>query len=253
MKSPVPGETIRLIRRHWRFFLAYNLIEAAGNTLFFSLLRVIHPSIVSFFLSLMPLFGAFAAFFYLKERISRREWAGGLISMSGVLVITWASPDAGIVGVGMAVLMSFLYAFNNVLVKRWVAEVPPRTVTFVRIVCQAVFFFLFMVFFGGFRFPSGKEWIYLTLGTFSGPVFGMFVMFSALRCLKATQVFLIRNLQPFFVTVAAAFFLHQYLSSREICGGLLILAGVTWMLFSQWRRSLYRKKKNQNQDVNGGY
>lgn len=243
MRSRTPGETTKLVRRHWRFFLAYNLIEAAGNILFFSLLRVIHPSIVSFFLSLMPLFGAVIAFLYLNERISRREWAGGLISMSGVLVITWASPDAGFIGIGLAVLMTLLYAFNNVFVKRWVAEVPPRTVTFIRIICQAVFFFLFILFSGGFRFPSGKELIFLTLGTFSGPVFGMFVMFSALRCLKATQVFLIRNLQPFFVTVAAALFLRQYLSSRQIYGGVLILAGVSWMLYSQWRRSLKSKKK----------
>jgi len=237
--QPPVGSWKNLWRRHWRFFLAYNLIEAVGNTLFFYLLRVILPSLVSFFLSLTPLFGALCAFLYLKERLSALEWSGGAISMAGVILITWASPEVGVLLTALTLLMTLLYAFNNVLVKRWIHDVPPTAVISVRIIFQAVFFTGLLLASGGFRWPTGREMVFLTLGSLSGPAFGMYTVFVSLQYLKATQIFLIRNLQPFFVTLAAALFLHQALTPRQLAGGTVIIAGVFLMLAAKW---LYGKK-----------
>ncbi len=84
---PPAGSWKKLWRRHWRFFLAYNLIEGAGNILFFSLLRVIQPSIVSFFFSLTPLLGTVCAYFYLGERLSELEGLGGAVIITGVFLL----------------------------------------------------------------------------------------------------------------------------------------------------------------------
>jgi len=236
-----------LFRRHWRFFLVYNLIEAGGNILFFYLLRMIHPSIVSFLHSLTPVFIAIIAYFFLRERLSRQEWLGGAISMAGVLVITWASPDVGIPLVALTLFMTIIFAFNNVLVKRWITDVPPAAVSVFRIILQAVFFVAYLAAAGTFRWPSEREWIFLVLGSLSGPVFGMYVVFLALKHLKSTQVFIIRNLQPFFVTVAAYLFLRQYLSARQLIGGLLIICGVSLMLAVRWwmlRKASGRKERS---------
>jgi drug/metabolite transporter (DMT)-like permease len=231
---PAAGSWKGLWRRHWRFFLAYNLIEAIGNILFFYLLRVVQPSLISFFLSLTPIFGALCAYFYLKERLSALEWSGGAISMAGVIVITWASPEVGILLAALALLMTLLYAFNNVLVKRWIHDVPPTAVISVRIIFQAAFFTGLLLVSGGFRWPSGRELIFLALGTLSGPAFGMYTVFVALQYLKASQLFLIRNLQPFFVTLAAALLLHQALALRQFMGGMVIIGGVFLMLAAKW-------------------
>lgn len=231
---PAAGSWKDLWRRHWRFFLAYNLIEAAGNILFFYLLRVIQPSILSFFFSLTPIFGALCAYFYLNERLSALEQAGGILSMGGVIFITWASPEVGTLLAALALLMTLLYAFNNVLVKRWIHDVPPSAVISARIVFQALFFTGLLLVFGGFRWPSGREMIFITLGTLSGPAFGMYTVFVALQYLKATQLFLIRNLQPFFVSMAAALFLHQALTMRQLTGGAAIIGGVFLMLAAKW-------------------
>jgi len=220
--------------RHWRFFLAYNLIEAVSNILFFYLLRVIQPSILSFFISLTPLLGALCAYVYLNERLSRLEWLGGILSLAGVVLITWVSPEVGILLAALAVCTTLFMAFNNVLVKRWIHDVPPTAVISARIILQAVFFTGFLLIAGGFRWPTAREMVFLTLGTLSGPAFGMFTVFVALQYLKATQFFLIRNLQPFFVTVAAACFLHQALTLRQLLGGAVIIAGVFLLLAGKW-------------------
>lgn len=231
---PPAGSWKNLWRRHWRFFLAYNLIEAVGNILFFYLLRVIQPSILSFFFSLSPLFGALCAYFYLNERLSGLEWLGGVLSMAGVIFITWASPEVDTLLAALALLMTLLYAFNNVLVKRWIHDAPPTAVISVRIIFQAAFFTGLLLTFGGFRWPTGREMVFLTLGTLSGPAFGMYTVFVALQYLKATQLFLIRNLQPFFVIVAAALFLHQALSARQLMGGAVIITGIFLLLTTKW-------------------
>ena len=232
--QPPAGTWKILWRRHWRFFLAYNLIDVACNILFFYLLRVIQPSIVSFFFSLTPLLGAICAYFYLGERLSRLERLGGILSVAGVILITWASPAVGILLAILAVWMTLLYAFNNVLVKRWIHDVPPTAVISVRIVFQAAFFTGFLLCFGGFRWPTAREMVFLTLGSCSGPIFGMYVVFVALQYLKATQLFLIRNLHPFFVTVAAALFLQQTLTLRQLTGGAVIITGVFLLLAAKW-------------------
>jgi drug/metabolite transporter (DMT)-like permease len=231
---PPAGSWQDLWRRHWRFFLAYNLIEAVGNILFFYLLHLVQPSIISFFYSLTPLFGALCAYFYLRERLSALEWSGGIMSVAGVIAITWASPEVGIPLAALALLMTLLYAFNNVLVKRWIHDVPPTAVISVRIVFQAAFFTGLLLVSGGFRWPTGKETVFLILGTLSGPAFGMYTVFVALQYLKATQLFLIRNLQPFFVTLAAALFLHQAMTLRQFMGGTVIIGGVFIMLAAKW-------------------
>jgi drug/metabolite transporter (DMT)-like permease len=245
---PPAGIWKNLLRRHWRFFLAYNLIEGAGNILFFYLLRVIQPSIVSFFFSLTPLLGAVCAYFYLGERLSRLEQMGGALSVAGVVVITWASPEVGIHLALLAVLMTLLYAFSNVLVKRWIRDVPPTAVISVRIVFQAAFFTGLLVLSGGFRWPTAREMIFLTLGACSGPAFGMYVVFVAMQYLKATQLFLIRNLQPFFVTVAAALFLHQALTLRQLTGGAVIITGVFILLAAKWLQDL---RAGKTRDISG--
>jgi drug/metabolite transporter (DMT)-like permease len=127
-------------------------------------------------------------------------------------------------------------------VKRWIQEVPPTAVISVRIIFQAVFFSGLLLAAGGFRWPTGREMIFLTLGSLSGPAFGMYTVFVALQYLKATQLFLIRNLQPFFVAVAAALFLHQALTLRQLTGGTVIIAGVFLMLVSKWLQD--RRFKN---------
>jgi drug/metabolite transporter (DMT)-like permease len=231
---PPAGSWKNLWRRHWRFFLAYNLIEAAGNILFFYLLRVIQPSILSFFFSLTPLCGALCAYYYLDERLSELEWLGGVFSIAGVIFITWASPEVGTLLAALALLMTLLYAFNNVLVKRWIHDVPPAAVISVRIIFQAAFFTGLLLCLGGFRWPTGREMVFLTLGSLSGPAFGMYTVFVALQYLKATQLFLIRNLQPFFIILAAALFLHQALTLRQLTGGMVIIAGVFFMLAAKW-------------------
>lgn len=231
---PPAGSWKKMWRRHWRFFLAYNLIEGTGNILFFSLLRVIQPSIISFFFSLTPLLGAVCAYFYLGERLSGLERLGGVLSMAGVILITWASPEVGVFLAALAVLMTLLYAFSNVLVKRWIQDVPPTAVISVRLVFQAVFFSAWLLFSGGFRWPTAGEMVWLTLGACAGPAFGMYVVFVAMQYLKATQLFLIRNLHPFFVTVAAALFLQQILTLRQLAGGAVIIAGVFLLLTAKW-------------------
>lgn len=248
---PPAGTWKILIRRHWRFFLAYNLIEGTGNILFFYLLRVMQPSILSFFFSLTPLLGALCAYLYLNERLSGQEWLGGALSMAGVILITWASPEVGILLAALAVLMTLLYSFSNVLVKRWIRDVPPKAVISTRIVFQAVFFTVLLLIFGGFRWPTAGEMVFLGLGACSGPAFGMYVVFVAMQYLKATQLFLIRNLQPFFVTVAAALFLHQALTLRQLTGGAVIIAGVFLLLAAKWLQDIKAGKIRVTGDTSG--
>jgi drug/metabolite transporter (DMT)-like permease len=130
--------------------------------------------------------------------------------------------------------------------------VPPTAVISVRIIFQAAFFTGLLLAAGGFRWPTGGEMVFLALGSLSGPAFGMYTVFVALQYLKATQLFLIRNLQPFFVTLAAALFLQQALTLRQFTGGTAIIVGVFLMLAAKWLQDKRHRNAATASEPHGG-
>ena len=183
------------------FFLYFTFSEAWAAFLFFYVIKQVNPAIVSFIGSLTPLFVAIIAFFYIRERLSTREIFGGLISISGVILITYVSPEINVTYTLLVLMMVTIVSFNNVLVKKKTADVPPILITLVRIFSLLATYLVYNLVRGGLRFPTSGELGPLVLGSFLGPILGMTFLFTALKYIKSTQVSLIKNSQPFLVVI----------------------------------------------------
>lgn len=229
------------IKNH-KLFLTY---IAASETLcastFFYLIKFINPAILAFFTSLAPFFVVVIAFFYIKESLNKFELLGGIISITGVIMITYVSPEVGLGYFILAMVMVSIFAFNNVLIRKKVQDVPPLLITMLRIFSLFLVFVIFLSFQGGLRFPTVKEGLLLMTGALSGPLLSIFFLFSALKYMKAANVSLIKNSQPFLVIIFSALFLGSTISFEEFLGGLIAVSGITILLSEKKLGLLFKR------------
>jgi len=215
------------IKTHYLFFIYYVLSESIATFLFFYLVKQINPSVVSFLGSISPLFVAIVAFFMIKERLSKKEIFGGIISIIGVSIITYASPEMSLKYIILTFLMIFMYSFNNVVVKKKVKDIPAILVTILRIQFLFLSYSLYMFSISGLRFPKSNELVLLVAGSLFGPILGMTFLFLALKHIKSTHVSLIKNTQPFMVAILSSFFLKTHLTSIQFIAGTIIIFGIS--------------------------
>lgn len=221
---------ISKVMEHPLFFIYFIISETFGAFVFFYVIKLVNPSIVSFIGSITPLFVAMIAFFYINERLSFREIAGGVISISGVILITYVSPDIPVKYTLLILSVVIVYSFNNVLIKKKTKDIPPILITLVRIFFLFLTYFIYKASSGIIRLPDQNELIFLFLGSLLGPIFGMFALFSSLKFIKSTQVSLIKNSQPFLVVLFSYFFLKTTITNGQLLAGTLIVIGISLMI-----------------------
>ena len=221
---------ISKLKKFRYFFIYFAVSEAFAAFVFFYVIKQINPAIVSFVGSVTPLFVAVIAYFYIDEKLSLKEIIGGVISVSGVVLITYVSPDIGIKYTLMVLTIVLIYSFNNVLIKKKTEDVPPILITMVRIFFLFTAYLIYNLIIGGLRFPSQSEFIFLVAGSLLGPIFGMFFLFTALKYVKSTQVSLIKNSQPFLVVIFSYIFLGTILTPSQLGAGSLIIIGISLMI-----------------------
>lgn len=233
----------RLIRTHFRFFGLYMLLESAATLSFFFVIRFVNPSIVSFFDILSPLFVTIIAFFYLKEKLKKIEILGGIVSLCGVAVLTYVSPEVKLKFLLLIVMQVLFYSTSSILAKKRIQAIPPLVITCFRVFCLFALYTLLLLWKGWWRWPSGHEFLFLAAGSAAGPVLGAFSLFSAMKYIKVTKIFLIKNAQPFLVALASTFLLKISLSLRQLAGGMIIFVGISLVVMGKaeeiklfWRR-----------------
>ncbi len=212
------------------FFIYFVMSEAFAAFTFFYVIKQINPAVVSFIGSITPLVVAVIAYFYIDEKLSPSEISGGFISVCGVVLITYVSPDIGIKYTLLVLLTVLIYSFNNVLIKKKTEDVPPLLITLVRIFFLFLTYLVYNLFVGGLRLPEQNEFVYLIAGSLLGPIFGMFFLFTALKYIKSTQVSFIKNSQPFLVVIFSYIFLGTGVTISQLGAGSLIIIGISFMI-----------------------
>ncbi len=226
------------VKSHTFFFVYFGVSEAVGTFIFFYLLRIMNPSILAFVGNLSPVFVAVWAFIILREKLTLIEAAGGLIAISGVLIITGASPSGEILKILIVVAITMMFSFNSVLVRLKVRDIPPFfMVTFRIFSLLTVYTVYLLIQKGGIRLPDVRSIPFIIAGATMGPVVATFSVFQALRYLKAADVSIIKSIQPLLVTMGSFVFLGKAVTLRQLMGGILIILGVNLVVVASSRES----------------
>jgi len=231
-----------LDRSHWKFMVIYGLTLAIFNSMWTFSVQYNGAAVATVLAFSSPAMTAILSRIVFKERIGWIKIISIGLSLLGMIFVsgaydpaTWQLNTAGIV---FGLLTGLFFAIYNLEGKHASDTSIDSWTALLYSFASATFFLLFfnigmdllshktifadMLWLG----DSVKGWgILFFLGV--APTLGGFGLYTlSMRYIPATTANLIATLEPAFTAIWAYFFLSELLTSNQLFGGLLILAGV---------------------------
>jgi O-acetylserine/cysteine efflux transporter len=213
-------------RRHALFFLVVGALVAASTGINYTAVAFIDPGTASMLAQTSLLFSLGFGVAWLGERLTRMQWLGALISIAGVVVITFEPGDYFRAGSLLVIGSAFLYAIHTATVKRYGGGIPFIEFFAWRLIATSSFLLVFALSQGGLAWPSGPAWLRLLLAGTVDVVISRTLYYAALRRVDVSLLTLVLTVSPV-VAIAWSLLLYGVLPTpKELIGGAAVLAGL---------------------------
>lgn len=206
------------------------------NFTFFKGMRATSPINASLIMALNPLTTLVLSYFALQTRITRQQIIGAIISFVGVTIVILKGDLHNLLllqinaGDPWIMLTNIFFATNHVLVKKYLSDIHPITLTTV----TAILGLIMMMF---FAIPDLKavNFPYLPTG-FWGAIFCLGFLGTALAYIfwniglvriGPSKAVIFINIVPFFVAIASLL-LGEPITTAQLLGGLFVIFGIFW-------------------------
>lgn len=242
-RSRTPKEV--LLREKWRLLFA-GVCLGANWALLFEAYNLMNVSLATLTYYTAPVLVLVLAPLVLKERQNGLAYLGMAVVIVGMLLVVGTDFGEGgvsatglIVGLGSAVFYAML-----MLVNKQITGVSGLNLTFIEIVIAAVILLPYVfATSGGVPLPTDARGIFALLFLCTvNTGFACWLYFSSMSRLPAKAVALMGYFDPVSALIFSAVFLDERLSSVQLAGAVLVLAGA---LVGQFRPRRFTKTDSQ--------
>ncbi len=242
-RSRTPKEV--LLREKWRLLFA-GVCLGANWALLFEAYNLMNVSLATLTYYTAPVLVLVLAPLVLKERQNGLAYLGMAVVIVGMLLVVGTDFGEGgvsatglIVGLGSAVFYAML-----MLVNKQITGVSGLNLTFIEIVIAAVILLPYVfATSGGVPLPTDARGIFALLFLCTvNTGFACWLYFSSMNRLPAKAVALMGYFDPVSALIFSAVFLDERLSSVQLAGAVLVLAGA---LVGQFRPRRFTKTDSQ--------
>ena len=196
-------------------------------------LHRVSASVSAFIIATIPVFTPFLAYWFLREKLSKMNLVGLIVSFFGVLLIIIKldfSLVASPLGLGLLFLAVFSAIIYTILLKRLVNHYNPISIIAWQELIGAFYFLPFFLMLDADTFlsirPSTNAILSLImLGVFASAL--AYVLYTyAVKNLGVIQTNIYINLIPVFAAITAFFVLDEKFTTVKILGMILVIFGV---------------------------
>jgi drug/metabolite transporter (DMT)-like permease len=217
-------------RRHWKAYAAIAVVNLALPSLLYAFaMRHIPASIGAMINSTSPIFGALLAAAFLGERFTGRMAAGCAAGLAGVALVvrpgSVGDSPMFLVAAGACLLACLLYGYNGVVMRRYAAGVPSRSIAVAGQLAAALMLLPLAAVSPPETMPGALEIGNLLGLALLGNALGFVLYFRLINDVGATRALTVTYLMPVFSLFWAMLFLGESLPPAALAGGVLILAG----------------------------
>jgi len=209
-----------------RLILGIAALESVSVIALFSAVRMMDPTLVSFFNNAQTVFIILLSAIFLKERFTQTEMLGTAVALAGILLISFRSARPVVLGMALTLLSAVFFSCTVILVKKSLPRLSPVALGFYRALALMVVMNAYAFAGGLFQRPEPSLILYIAAGALFGPFLNILFYFYSLKYFDASKTSLIRASQPLFVLLNAALFLQVVPSPKEIAGGVIIILGL---------------------------
>lgn len=228
---------------HDFFFLALSGIIgiSIGDTLFFRSLQDLGAKVQVLYFMLGQIVTMLLSFLLLSEVLSVEEYAGAMILLCGIIIVTIGKQEdhpnkvRGIIG-GFASILCF--SISSIMVKVSIVDVGVPTATFWR-----MFFSTVSVMFIGFTSKRFVTWytplketktLLLFLLNVVVITYGGFLLsMVAIKYITVSLASVLSATEPVFVLILAFLINHERVAKRELIGAAITIVGLLIILLSE--------------------
>ncbi len=224
----------RELMRHWQKIFFVGLFNSALPFACFSYaLLSISTGLSAILNATVPLFGALAAWVWLKDRPSASRITGLVIGFVGVALLAWDkasfTPDAAGQSSGWAVLACLLaclsYGISASFTKRHLAGLPSLVTATGSQIGAALCLALPTLWLWPARAPGASAWLaLLALGVLCTGV-AYILYFRLIENIGPARALTVTFVLPVFAVVYGVIFLHETVSLWMLLCGLVIVCG----------------------------
>jgi drug/metabolite transporter (DMT)-like permease len=221
----------QLERRSRINLLVIGLLElGSALTLFLAIQLAENPAVVSFLSNATPIFVTLFGIRYLGERFNTFEAIGILLTIGGVVMITYTR-DMTIAqffgnGSGWILVSSLFLSTSIVFAKKNIKKLHPAILTLNRV----VFLFTFAVIAVLVRQENlavpGSAIFNTIAGSILGPFLTGLAQYSALKYIEASRTMIIQATRGLFVLIGSMIYLSILPTWLQVFGGVVTIAGV---------------------------
>ncbi|MBN1153637.1 DMT family transporter [candidate division KSB1 bacterium] len=184
-----------------------------------------------------PIFVGIGSYVFLRERPGRFTIMGIVITLSGAVIIganDFAIDSASVLGNGLAVLGAIGAAGYMLAGRKLRSSMNTRVyVTIVYSICASLIIFMTLSSGKSFTGYDSSTYIYLVAAALLPQIIGHTIFNWALKFFTATTVSVVLLGEPIGATLLAYLILQETVSLQQIVGGIIILAGVSLVLYNE--------------------
>jgi drug/metabolite transporter (DMT)-like permease len=203
---------------------------SASLSMFLSIQMAENPTVVSFLSNATPIFVTLFGIRFLGERFNTIEAIGILLTISGVVMITYTR-NITIAeffgnGSGWILLSSLFLSISIVFAKKNIKKLHPSILA----VNRVVFLFTFAIIAVVVRQESlavpGSAIFNTIAGSFLGPFLTALAQYSSLKYIEASRTMIIQATRGLFVLIGSMIYLSILPTYLQVLGGTVTIAGV---------------------------
>lgn len=213
---------------------------SSALSMFLAIQLAENPAVISFLSNATPIFVTLFGIRFLGEKFNTIEALGILMTIGGVILITYTRnmSFAQFFGEGSGwILLSSLFLSTSIIfVKKNIKKIHPSTL----ITNRVVFLFLFALIAVLVRQEnlsiSKNALINIFAGAFLGPFITGLAQYSALKFIEASRTMIIQSTRGLFVLVGSMIYLAILPTALQIIGGIVTISGVIILTLGKIRK-----------------
>lgn len=236
-----------LTKRDWAFSIIAGIFLAFHFILWFESLNYTSVASSTVLVTLQPLFAFAGTYFFFKERLSVKTILSGLIAIGGCVLISWGDfqiSGSALYGDMLALsacgLVTAYLLFGQDVRKR----LSLVTYTFVVYGVSTITLFFYVVAKGESFGPyPANDWLWFILLAIIPNLLGHTLFNWSLKYVSTNVISIAILFEPIGAAILAFYVFSEYLSTTQILGGLIVIAGITLFVtdFKRFNKLFHKK------------
>lgn len=234
--------------RNYAVFLKLGIIEIITTTTFYISLNIIpDPAVTSFIGNMFVVFLVLLGVIILKERFTRLESVGVLITIFGAFAVGYKGgtgiSDFFVAGTGMVLINTFFAALSSIFAKKAIRDFSPNLINVNRTLFMFLFGLIYFMISGESTTIPASAIKNITIGVLLGPVIGIWLIYISYKYIEASRSSVLQGLKGVFVLAGTFLYFNTLPSRLQLIGGLVSVFGVLLMTMSKAKMLTWKAKK----------